>query len=232
MQIGGIQKSSLIDYPGKVSSVIFCSGCNFDCPYCHNPDLVQGCSGRSAEFDPDNVYRFIENRKGFLDCVVISGGEPTLQEDLFDLCRHIKNIGFPIKLDTNGSRPRVIKRLIDEGLVDYIAMDLKTDPTKYATYIKRNCDIASILSSIQVIMESEIAYEFRTTCVKPIVTARIIENICRLIQGAPVYALQHFHKSRMLHPDFFKEINYEYSDDELMRLKAVAEPWVKHCIVR
>ena len=81
-------------------------------------------------------------------------------------------------------------------------------------------------------MESEIAYEFRTTCVKPIVTARIIENICRLIQGAPVYALQHFHKSRMLHPDFFKEINYEYSDDELMRLKAVAEPWVEHCILR
>jgi pyruvate formate lyase activating enzyme len=126
----------------------------------------------------------------------------------------------------------VIKRLIDEGLVDYIAMDLKTDLTKYARFIKRNCDITSILSSIQVIMESEIAYEFRTTCVKPIVTAQIIENICRLIQGAAVYALQHFHKSRMLHPDFFKEINYEYRDDELMQLKAVAEPWVQHCILR
>ena len=232
MNIGGLLKNSTIDYPGKLSCGIFLSGCNFDCPYCHNPDLVKGCSGRSAEFDPGNVYRFIENRKGFLDGVVISGGEPTLQEDLFDLCRHIKNMGFPVKLDTNGSRPRVIKRLVDEGLVDYIAMDLKTDPTWYATYIKANCNETAILASIEIIMESAVAYEFRTTCVKPIVTTTVIENISRLIKGARVYALQRFHKSRMLHPDFFKEINYEYSDDELIQLKAVAEPWVKKCIVR
>ena len=232
MHIGGLLKNSTIDYPGKLSCGIFLSGCNFNCPYCHNPDLVKGCTGQSVEFDPGNVYRFIKNRKGLLDGVVISGGEPTLQEGLFDLCRQIKNMGFPVKLDTNGSRPRVIKRLIDEGLVDYIAMDLKTDPTKYATYIKRDCDMTSILSSIQVIMESSIAYEFRTTCVKPIVTAKIIENICRLIQGAAVYALQRFHKSEMLNPEFFRETNYEYSDDELMELKAAAEPWVKACIVR
>jgi pyruvate formate lyase activating enzyme len=232
MNIGGLLKNSTIDYPGKLSCGIFLSGCNFDCPYCHNPDLVKGWSLRSAEIDPQDIYRFIDRRKGFLDGVVISGGEPTLQGDLFDLCRHIKNMGFPVKLDTNGSRPRVIKRLIDEGLVDYIAMDLKTDPTKYGMYIKRNCDITSILSSIQVIMESAIAYEFRTTCVKPIVTAQIIENICRLIQGAAVYALQRFHKSEMLNPEFFRETNYEYTDDELMQLKAVAEPWVQHCILR
>jgi pyruvate formate lyase activating enzyme len=232
MNIGGLLKNSTIDYPGKLSCGIFLSGCNFDCPYCHNPDLVRGCSLRSAEINPQDIYRFIDRRKGFLDGVVISGGEPTLQEDLIDLCRHIKNMGFPVKLDTNGSRPRVIKQLIDEGLVDYIAMDLKTDPTKYATYIKRNCDITSILSSIEVIMESAIAYEFRTTCVKPIVTAQIIENICRLIQGAAVYALQRFHKSEMLNPEFFRETNYEYTDNELLQLKAVAEPWVQHCIVR
>jgi pyruvate formate lyase activating enzyme len=232
MLIGGLLENSLIDYPGKISCGIFLSGCNFDCPYCHNPDLVKGCSGRSAEFDPTNIYRFIENRKGFLDGVVISGGEPTLQEDLFDLCRQIKNLGFSVKLDTNGSRPRVIKRLIDEGLVDYIAMDMKTDPKWYGTYIKAGCNEAAILLSIEIIMESAIAYEFRTTCVKPIVTPTVIENISCLIKGANVYALQRFHKSRMLHPDFFKEINYEYTDDELMQLKAVAEPWVKQCIVR
>ena len=118
------------------------------------------------------------------------------------------------------------------GLVDYIAMDMKTDPRWYATYIKANCNEAAILSSIEIIMDSAIAYEFRTTCVKPIVTPTVIENISRLIKGASVYALQRFHKSRMLHPDFFKEINYEYTDDELMQLKAVAEPWVKQCIVR
>jgi pyruvate formate lyase activating enzyme len=232
MNIGGLLKNSLIDYPGKLSCGIFLSGCNFDCPYCHNPDLVKGCSVCSAEYNPGDVYRFIQDRKGFLDGVVISGGEPTLQEDLFDLCRHIKNMGFPVKLDTNGSRPRVIKRLIDEGLVDYIAMDMKTDPGLYTTYIKADCDEAAILSSIEVIMGSTMAYEFRTTCVKPIVTTAVIENIGRLIKGASFYALQRFHKSRMLHPDFFREINYEYTDDEMMQLKAVAGPWVEQCIVR
>jgi pyruvate formate lyase activating enzyme len=141
-------------------------------------------------------------------------------------------MGFPVKLDTNGSRPRVIKRLIDEGLVDYIAMDMKTDPRLYATYIKADCDEAAIRSSIEMIMGSAIAYEFRTTCVKPIVTAEIIESISRLIRGASLYALQRFHKSRMLHPDFFKEMNYEYTDGEIIQLKAVAEPWVEQCIVR
>ena len=232
MHIGGLIKNSTIDYPGKLSCGIFLAGCNFDCPYCHNPDLVKGCTGYAPEFDSDNVYQFIQKRRGFLDGVVISGGEPTLQDDLFELCRHIKKMGFPVKLDTNGSRPRVIKRLINEGLVDYIAMDLKTDPTLYTTYIKANCNASAILKSIEIIMESAIAYEFRTTCVKPIVTAAVIEKICRLVTGARVYALQRFHKNRMLRPDFFKEINYEYSEDELMQLKAVAEPWVKKCIVR
>jgi pyruvate formate lyase activating enzyme len=232
MMIGGLLKNSMIDYPGKLSCGIFLSGCNFDCPYCHNPDLVKGCSMTTAESDPQNVYRFIENRKGFLDGVVISGGEPTLQKDLFDLCEQIKQMGYPVKLDTNGSRPQVIKRLIAEGLVDYIAMDLKTDPLKYATYIQPNCNVPAILSSIEIIMASATAYEFRTTCVKPIVTAEVVENIGRLIEGAGLYALQRFHKSEMLHPDFFKDANYEYTYDELMQLKAVASPWVKQCIVR
>ena len=232
MIIGGLLKNSMIDYPGKLSCGIFLSGCNFDCPYCHNPDLVKGCSMTTAESDPQNVYRFIENRKGFLDGVVISGGEPTLQTDLFSLCEHIKQMGYPVKLDTNGSRPQVVKRLIAEGLVDYIAMDLKTDPRKYATYIQPNCNVSEILTSIEIIMASAIAYEFRTTCVKPIVTAEVVENIGRLIEGAGLYALQRFHKSEMLHPDFFKDANYEYTHDELMQLKAVASPWVKQCIVR
>jgi pyruvate formate lyase activating enzyme len=232
MRIGGLLKNSTIDYPGKLSCGVFLSGCNFDCPYCHNPDLAQAGSMRSTEISSQDFYRFIDDRKGFLDGVVISGGEPTLQEDLFDLCRHIKQMGYSVKLDTNGSRPRIIKQLIDEGLVDYIAMDLKTEPAKYATYIKRNCDITAILSSIRVIMESAIAYEFRTTCVKPIVTAQIIENICRLIEGAAVYALQGFYKTEMLHPEFFKDTDNEYSDDEMLQFKTVAAPWVEQCLLR
>ncbi len=232
MHIGGLLKNSMIDYPGKVSCGIFLAGCNFDCPYCHNPQLVSGGGSCSSEFEPDSVYRFIETRKGFLDGVVISGGEPTLQADLYDLCRHIKEMDYSVKLDTNGSRPQVLKRLIADGLVDYIAMDLKTDPVKYATYIQSNCNVNAILSSIEIIMESAVSYEFRTTCVKPIVTAQIIENICRLIEGARVYALQRFHKSEMLHPEFFREANYEYTDDELEQLKAVADPFVNQVIVR
>jgi pyruvate formate lyase activating enzyme len=232
MIIGGLLKNTLIDYPGKVSCGIFLTGCNFDCPYCHNPELARGCTLHTAEFDPDSIYRFIETRKGFLDGVVISGGEPTLQADLFDLCRDIKEMGYSVKLDTNGSRPQVIKHLIAEGLVDYIAMDLKTDPVKYATYIQSNCNVKAILSSIEIIMSSVLAYEFRTTCVKPIVTAQTIENISRLIEGARVYALQRFYQSNLLHPEFFKEAGYEYSDDELEQLKLVAEPWVNECIIR
>ena len=232
MQIGGLLKNSMIDYPGKLSCGIFLAGCNFDCPYCHNPDLVSGFSRRGSEFDPDSVLHFIETRKGFLDGVVISGGEPTLQTDLYDLCRQIKEMGYPVKLDTNGSRPQVLKQLIADGLVDYIAMDLKTDPVQYATYIQTNCNVKAILASIEIIMDSAVAYEFRTTCVKPIVTKQIIENICRLIEGARLYALQRFHVSDMLHPEFFKETNYEYTDQELERLKAVAEPHIKQVIIR
>ncbi|MDX1709110.1 MAG: anaerobic ribonucleoside-triphosphate reductase activating protein [Desulfobacterales bacterium] len=232
MQIGGLLKNSMIDYPGKLSCGIFLTGCNFECPYCHNPNLVSSCSQPRPEFDTDSVLRFIETRKGFLDGVVISGGEPTLQADLHDLCRQIKEMGYPVKLDTNGSRPQVLERLIADELVDYIAMDLKTDPVQYATYIQANCNAKAIFASIEIIMNSAVAYEFRTTCVKPIVTEQIIENISRLIEGARLYALQRFHESEMLHPEFFKETNYEYSDQELEQLKAVAEPWVKRCISR
>ena len=137
MRFGGLQKYSLIDFPGKVSCVLFLSGCNFDCPYCHNPDLVRGEQLCSSSKDEAEIYAFLERRKGLLDGVVISGGEPTLVEDLAPLCEKIKGMGYPVKMDTNGSRPKVIKRLTDESLVDYIAMDIKTAPSRYATLVKK-----------------------------------------------------------------------------------------------
>ncbi len=231
MNIGGLLKNSMIDFPGKLSCGIFLSGCNFDCPYCHNPDLVKDNLCPSL-LDEKALYGFLEGRRGFLDGVVISGGEPTLQQDLICLCKEIKKMGYPIKLDTNGSRPQVIKRLIDEQLVDYIAMDIKTDPFHYSPSITKNCNPHSIISTIQIIMESPLAYEFRTTCVKPIVNSHDVKKIAKIIKGATLYALQHFHNSRVLHPEFFREIKPDYSEDELMRLKAIAEPLVKKCIVR
>ena len=232
MQIGGIQKSSLIDYPGKVSSVIFCSGCNFDCPYCHNPDLVAGPSSCSNKLDLNAVTGFLDQRRNFLDGVVVSGGEPTLQPDLVDLCRKIKEFGFPVKLDTNGSRPLVIQHLIKEDLVDYIAMDLKTDPVLYRSFIKPDYRPDPIVDSIALIMESGVDYEFRTTCVKPIVTSRTIENILQLIAGARLYALQRFRNGEVLHPEFFKNSQCEYSVDEMLELKTLAEQSVDECIIR
>jgi pyruvate formate lyase activating enzyme len=232
MHIGGIQKNSLIDYPGKLSSVIFFSGCNFDCPYCHNPDLARSCKPPVGGLNCEEIFHFLELRRGFLDGVVISGGEPTLQDELADLCSRIKHMGFRVKLDTNGSRPKVLKHLIEECLVDYVAMDLKTDPRLYATYIAQNWDTDPILSSVGLIMNSGIDYEFRTTCVKPIITRQTIRNIARLIQGAKFYALQRFRSDVVLHPEFFKEENYEYVDEELEQLRTIAEQYVDRCIVR
>jgi len=189
MYIGGLQKSSLIDYPGKLSSVIFFSGCNFDCPYCHNPELARGCATCPGDLTIANICDFLKQRQGFLDGVVVSGGEPTLQNDLADFCKRVKGFGYPLKLDTNGSRPRVLEHLIDEKLVDYVAMDLKTDPVLYKSYIKSDCGPDPILASIRILMESGIDYEFRTTCVKPIVTLETIENMSHLIQGARLCAL-------------------------------------------
>jgi len=232
MHIGGIQKNSLIDYPGKLSSVLFCAGCNFDCPYCHNPGLVDGHSRCPDELNSGAIFDFLDQRRGFLDGVVVSGGEPTLQPDLLDLCREIKNLGFPVKLDTNGSRPLVLQGLIREGLLDYVAMDLKTDPVLYRAYIKPDCQPDPIVASVALIMESGIDYEFRTTCVKPIVTPRTIENILELIKGARRYALQRFRNSGVLHPEFFQDDNCEYSRDEMLQLKALAEQTVEECIIR
>lgn len=232
MVIGGLQKNSLIDYPGKLSTVIFFSGCNFDCPYCHNPDLARGPATPPNDLKGGEILNFLEQRRGFLDGVVISGGEPTLQKDLADFCRKIKELDFPLKLDTNGSRPRVLQYLIAEDLVDYIAMDLKTDPVLYSSFINPKGYPDSIFASIEIIMESGIDYEFRTTCVKPIVTPRTIENISVLIQGAKLYALQRFRNNQVLHPEFFKDSDDDYSDYELGQLRDVAAQWVHRCIIR
>ncbi len=230
MLIGGLQKNSLIDYPGKVSCVLFLSGCNFDCPYCHNPELANG--SLSAFLSENRINDFLERHKGFLDGVVISGGEPTLQKDLISLCKKIKQMGYPVKLDTNGSRPQVIRKLIDRGLVDYIAMDIKTDPFSYSPLIQKDCNPDDIISSIHIIMESTIPYEFKTTCIKPLVNANVIENILNLIKGSMLYALQQFRNTGVLHPEFFRKNNRSYNDDELMHLKSIAQPWVKKCIIR
>lgn len=233
MVLGGLQKNSLIDYPGKVACVLFLSGCNFDCPYCHNPELATGCADCPAFFkEKENLFDFLKQRRGFLDGVVISGGEPTLQKDLADLCAALKEMDYPVKIDTNGSRPAVLQSLIDQGLVDYIAMDIKTDPFRYAPLIGRDIDPRRILESIGIIRGSSLPHEFRTTCVRPLVDDHIIETIAMLIQGADLYALQQFQDVSVLHPEFFLGGDCRFTDEDLERFQRIAGRWVKRCIVR
>jgi len=232
MLFGGLQKNSLIDYPGKVSCALFLAGCNFDCPYCHNPGLVTYKNGSSSLIEADAVFGFLEHRRGLLEGVVVSGGEPTLQKDLAFLCSRIKGMGYEVKLDTNGSRPAIVRELIDQGLVDYVAMDIKAEPDQYTKFICHGCRPDSILESIQVIMASSLPYEFRTTCARPIVDAAAIERIAKLISGAERYILQQFNQTDVLHPEFFRNTKPGYDQAELVNIRARAEQWVQHCEIR
>ncbi len=231
MVLGGIQKSSLIDYPGKVSSVIFFSGCNLDCPFCHNPELAQG-KLPSRALDKTEILQFLSQRRGLIDGVVMSGGEPTLQKGLLSMCRAVKDLGFLVKVDTNGCRPKVLKQLLNSGMVDYIAMDIKTDPADYGLLAKNGSVSDDIQNSIRIIMAADIEYEFRTTCVKPFVDEAIIKRITHFIHGAHLYALQHFQEKTLLHPEFFHSIPAHFSETELLCLKEIAESSVKTCIIR
>jgi pyruvate formate lyase activating enzyme len=230
MIFGGLQKNSFIDFPGKISAVFFVSGCNFCCPYCHNPELAEGKPVHPL--DEQFALDFLDGRKGFLEGVVISGGEPTLQSGLAGFCRQVKQMGYPIKLDTNGSRPQVLKALLAEGLVDTIAMDLKTDPGGYQPLIRQEISPEVILASIEIIMAAAPDYEFRTTCLEPFVDKSTIERLSRLIQGAKRYALQTFRETKVLNPEFFKKNACGYRKAHLIEFKAIAEQWVQACILR
>jgi len=232
MFLGGLQKNSLIDYPGKVSCVCFVPGCNFQCPYCHNPELVRGNHAGLSPVDARSFYAFLAGRSGFLDGVVISGGEPTLRKDLPEICGTVKTLGYAVKLDTNGSRPLVINDLIQEGLVDYIAMDIKTDPLRYASTVAKGLDPELILSSIRVIMDSAPDYEFRTTCARPLVDEEVIERISGLIEGARLYVLQAFRGEKVLDPEFFEGTEPAYTQEEMAALKSISERRVRSCIIR
>ncbi len=229
MKIGGLQKQSFIDYPGRIGCVVFLSGCNFACPYCHNPRLTGDPAAGPDAFTVEAVLEFLDRRRGFLEGVVISGGEPTLHGDLPELCRRVKGLGYALKLDTNGSRPRVLEHLIAERLVDYVAMDVKTEPERYAACLAAACAPGAIHASIKLLMAAGLDYEFRTTCVKPLVTPATIARIARLIEGSRRYALQPFRGGCVLDPGFFEGGDPAFSAAEMERLRRIAEPSVEVC---
>ena len=228
--VAGLQKTSLIDFPGKVSCVVFLSGCNFSCPYCHNPELAQG--GYPARLSLAEVMAFLQSRRAFLDGVVISGGEPCLRPDLPVLCRAIRELGLAVKLDTNGSRPDVLEQVIDAALVDYIAMDLKTAPDNYGPPLCPEGSGKAVVKSIDLIMKSSVDYEFRTTCVPPFVDEEIMKRMAGAIKGARRYILQKFNPATVLDPGFFPSGRKAPGADRLLNLQSLAEPLVSSCTIR
>lgn len=191
MRIGGLNKTSLIDYPGKVSAVLFTQGCNFRCPFCHNPELVY--PEKFVEPIPDTeIFQFLDKRKNQLDGVVISGGEPTIHSDLVVWVQKIKALGFLVKLDTNGSDPHTVKALLKDQLIDFIAMDIKAPFNKYHQLAGVDISIKSIQESISIIETSNIDYEFRTTQYKKLLTDKDIDTIAKTIKKPTRYRVQEY----------------------------------------
>ncbi|MBE5937477.1 MAG: anaerobic ribonucleoside-triphosphate reductase activating protein [Lachnospiraceae bacterium] len=197
MIISGLDKLTLLDYTGKVASIVFTGGCNFRCPYCHNGEMVK--YPKNNIIAVEEVYDYLKKRVSVLDGVVISGGEPLIHEDIDDFMADIKELGYAIKLDTNGSCPEHLKKVIDKGLVDYVAMDIKGAPDKYGLITGRDSDDVSltekIKASVEIIMSSGVDYEFRTTYVKGLHDIEDAEEIGKLIRGAKRYFVQNYKES-------------------------------------
>lgn len=222
MNIQGFQKTTLLDYPQHVAATVFFGGCNFRCPFCHNGDLVLQ-AGQSPAFSVDEILTHLKKRKGILDGVCISGGEPTLQSDLSRFLDQIKNLGFLVKLDTNGYRPDVLKDLCRQGLVDYVAMDIKGAPSNYGSISGiSNFNIAYIQESIDFLMAKGSGFEFRTTVVKELHSKKDFEFIGAWIAKAPAYYLQGFQDSNHVIYSGFSS----YTRNELEEFQKILKKYI------
>ncbi len=191
MKIEAIQKLTLLDFPQKMACTIFTHGCNFRCPFCHNAGLV--LDAQQASISEDEVLAFLKSRQGILEGVCITGGEPLLQEDIEDFIRKIKDMGYLVKLDTNGSFPERLRSLCKKGLVDYVAMDIKNSQKKYAQTVGKNLfDLSAVTKSVDFLKEGTVPYEFRTTVTKDFHTMEDLMDIAKWLSGCDAYFLQQF----------------------------------------
>ena len=191
MKIKGFQGTSLLDFPGRVASLVFFGGCNLTCPFCHNPSLVID-PDQYPDYPREAILDELKSRIPFVDGVVVSGGEPTIDPQCINLLRDIKALGLAIKLDTNGLKPDMLKRLIGEGLVDYIAFDLKTSPGRYGELHTAPVDLDALQKSIDLTITGDVDYEFRTTCVPGFVSGEDVESMGAAIRGAKRWVFQQF----------------------------------------
>ena len=227
MKLHGLQKMTLLDFPGRVACTVFLGGCDFRCPYCHNFELADGSA--PPVMDDGELFAFLEKRRGLLDGVAITGGEPCLQPDLPELMARIRDMGFAVKLDTNGGHPALLARILEAGLADYVAMDIKNSPEKYArTAGLARLDLGPIRESVGLLMAGSADYEFRTTVVDELHEAADFEVIGAWIAGAKHYFLQAF-TDRDTVP--FGNLHAP-SAEKLRRYAAIAGRYVADCQLR
>jgi pyruvate formate lyase activating enzyme len=222
MKIGGLHRVSLIEYPGKICAIVFTQGCNFRCPNCYNPELVEPTLYQDC-LPEDDVLSFLKKRKGKLDAVTITGGEPTIQDDLIEFIHYVRKIGYFIKLDTNGSHPEVIEKLFKKKVLDYVAMDIKGPLAKYRMVTRSEVNEEEIKQSIELIMKAGIPYEFRTTLVKQLLQEDDILEIGKLIKNAGLYILQQFIPARTLDKEFQNYKEYSREEMECLREKLMKD---------
>lgn len=245
MLIGGLQKFSLLDYPEKISAIVFTQGCNFRCRFCYNPMLVwpvkvgklkyaQQNAGRQKvhpKINEDDLFVFLESRAGKLDAVVITGGEPCIQKDLPEFIEKIKKLGFSVKLDTNGSYPDIVSALIEKKLIDYIAMDLKAPAEKYEEVAGVKINFDDIEKSVKIIMRGGIPYEFRTTAVPGLFDKDCVEKMGKIIKGADSWYLQNFKSGSDLIDSGLKG-KAPYSEKLMNEMAEAGAKFVKICRAR
>lgn len=228
MRIHGLQKLTLLDFPSRTACTVFTGGCDFRCPFCHNASLVLR-PDQQPLIPEEEVFAFLEKRRGLLDGVAVTGGEPTLQPDLPDFLRRVKDLGFAVKLDTNGGRPQVLKALLAAELVDYVAMDIKSSPEGYARAAGiPGLDLAPIQESAALLLSGTVPYEFRTTLVKPLHTEADMRAIGHWLQGAQRYFLQSYVDSG----DVLAPGMSAFSREELAALLAAVQPDIPRAKLR
>lgn len=228
MRIHGFQKTTLLDYPGHVAATVFVGGCNFRCPFCHNGQLVLDAAGQPV-IPEEEVLAYLKKRRGVLEGVCITGGEPTLQEDLAVFIRSLKDLGYLVKLDTNGYRPEVLGYLLQEGLLNYVAMDIKATSKKYSLAAGMSAfQFEQIMESIRLLMKGMVPYEFRTTVVKGIHVAEDFEEIGKMLQGCSSYYLQGFRESDTMIGEGFEA----FSQEEMEKMAHLARKYIDRVMLR
>lgn len=227
MIIQGLQKLTLLDYPGKLAATVFLGGCNFRCPFCHNASLV--LSGGELNMGEEELFAFLESRRTKLQGVCISGGEPTLYDSLPSFIYRIKEMGFSVKLDTNGTNPEMIYALLADGLIDYVAMDIKNSKARYAETVGLpSFDISAVEESVAFLLSGSVDYEFRTTVVRELHNKEDMQDIGEWIAGAKRYFLQTFKDSG----DLIGEGLSAYTKEEMQELLAIVKPHVGEAALR